>query len=168
MQIGCWAVKNVGICKYLNLIKPTICHSAIENRSVLGCVIKEFAVYFLFCFTCKNVLPSSRNKRNGTSKSIALRNSVHPLVARYCAPDTAHIGALMPANSNQTKHIHLNSIPFHSIQCNAKRRSFMWFSVRILCIWAQCSSSSSSLPCFAAIAAKLRIYFLAYATQANR
>lgn len=53
--------------------------------------------------TCKKVLPSSRNKRNGTSKSIELRNSVHPLVVRYCAPDTAHIGALIPATHEKKK-----------------------------------------------------------------
>lgn len=47
-------------------------------------------------FTCKNVRPSSRNSRNGTSVSIGFRSSLHPVVVRYCDPDTAHIGAFTP------------------------------------------------------------------------
>lgn len=54
-----------------------------------------------FFFTCRNVLPSSRNKRNGISKSMVFRSSAHPVVVRYCDPDTAHIGCLIPA-INQT------------------------------------------------------------------
>lgn len=100
---------DVCICKYLNIIKRTICHSIVKINRMLS-VMKEFC----FIFTCKNVLPSSRNKRNGTSKSIAFRNSVHPLAARYCAPDTAHIGALIPAIQNQNT-LHFNSIDFVSI-----------------------------------------------------
>lgn len=62
-----------------------------------------FNVQYNNNFTCKNVLPSSRNKRNGTSKSTELRNSDHLLADRYCDPDTAHIGALIPVK--QLKYI---------------------------------------------------------------
>lgn len=66
----------------------------------------KFKKNFINCaieieFTWRNVLPSSRNKRNGTSKSIELRNSTHPLGVKYCDPDTAHIGALIPINRNK-------------------------------------------------------------------
>lgn len=47
---------------------------------------------FRFQFTRKNVLPSSRNSRNGTSESIGFRSSVQPTVVKYWAPDTAQTG----------------------------------------------------------------------------
>lgn len=48
-------------------------------------------------FTCKKVLPSSRNSRNGTSASMGFLKSFHPVVVKYCAPDIAHMGVLAPA-----------------------------------------------------------------------
>lgn len=52
-------------------------------------------------FTRKNVLPSSRSNRNGTSESIGFRNSVQPIVVKYWALDTAHTGDLTPENENK-------------------------------------------------------------------
>lgn len=131
-------------CKYILQstcvsLKQTICHSTVVESigSANGkYILCDFCFFFLiFLFTCKNVLPSSRNKRNGTSKSIALRNSVHPLVVRYCAPDTAHIGALIP-------------ITHQTIQrCNCKpNRETFYLQTFIFCFLLFWSATNKQSP----------------------
>lgn len=71
-----------------DLIRPTT-----ETESIALRILRKFQD--LKRFTCRNVRPSSRNKRKGTSVSMGFLSSDQPVWVRYCAPDTAHIGVLM-------------------------------------------------------------------------
>lgn len=75
--------------------------------------------------TWRKVLPSSRNKRNGMSKSAVFRSSVHPVVVRYCDPDTAHIGCLIPVWIGRNKLI--NALNWKAL--NLKN----WFELDGMC-----------------------------------
>lgn len=59
--------------------------------------------------TCIKVLPSSRNKRNGTSESMGLRSSDQPPLVKNWDPVTAQIGVWTPARE-ETVVINLESI----------------------------------------------------------
>ena len=73
-----------------DLIRPTT-----ETNQLHLEICENFKLFHLKRFTCRNVRPSSRNKRKGTSVSIGFLSSDQPVWVRYCAPDTAHIGVLM-------------------------------------------------------------------------
>lgn len=80
----------------LNDTDEEIALHASSSSSLLLVNVYTIHTCIRIIFTWRNVRPSSRKSRNGTSVSSGLRSSFQPVVVRYWAPDTAQIGVFTP------------------------------------------------------------------------